>query len=192
MREFDALGFPYCYVITPGHSMGDIQVTSEYVVHAIREVQPAIGQQRYESTFIKALNSGGETFPGIDYTVAWTDYDQVLNPPGKPIGGEPTRIDGATNIRLQDICPGNTADHVAIGSYDPVAYAIMIDALTHPGPADPARIDRAVCAQALPPHVDPVGFPVNYAKVWAEIWTQLTSSPKVDAEPALKAYAQGH
>src|SRR4051794_22219841 len=27
MREFDATGFPYCYVITPDHGMGDIQVT---------------------------------------------------------------------------------------------------------------------------------------------------------------------
>lgn len=249
MREFEALGFPYCYVITPDHSMGDIQVTSEYVVHAIREVhrrsdrkvavighsqggtnprwalrwwpdlrskvsdyiglapsahggdnvslmcdnlscQPAMWQQRYESNFIQAMNSGGETFPGIDYTVAWTDYDQFLTAPGKLIGGEPTRIDGATNIRIQDICPGNTNDHVAIGVYDPVAYAIMIDALTHRGPADPARIDRAVCGQVLPPHVDPVMFPANYAKVWSEIGTQLALSPKVAAEPALKPYAQ--
>jgi triacylglycerol esterase/lipase EstA (alpha/beta hydrolase family) len=250
MRAFEALGFPYCFVVTPDHGMGDIQITSEHVVHAIREVHrrsgrkvdvvghsqggtnprwalrwwpdvrtmiddyiglapsahgganvnfmcddgscpPAIWQQRYQSNLIRAMNSGGETFPGIDYTVVWTDYDQFLNPPDKPIGGTPTKIDGATNIRLQDICPGNTADHVSIGTHDPVTYAVMMDALTHPGPADPARIDRSVCAQALPPHVDPVAFPANYAKVWAEIFEQLSTYPTVTAEPPLKDYARG-
>ena len=249
MREFDAMGYPYCYVITPDHGMGDVQVTSEYVVYAIRQIHersgrkvdvvghsqggmnprwalrwwpelrsmvddyvglapdahgganvdlmcakgscpPSIWQQRYESNLVRAMNSGGETFPGISYTAAWTDYDQFLNPPGKPVGGEPTMIKGATNIRIQDICPGDTADHVAIGVYDPVAFAVIVDALTHPGPADPERIDRSVCTQALPPHVDPVMFPVNYAKVWGEIWVNLTSYPPVNAEPPLKEYAR--
>ena len=251
MREFEALRFPYCYVITPDHGMGDIQVTSEYVVYAIREIHrrsgrkvdvighsqggtnprwalrwwpdvramvddyiglapsahgganvnrmcddddcaPALWQQRYQSQLIRALNSGGETFRGIDYTVVWTDYDEFLNPPGKLVGGEPTRVDGATNIRLQDICPANTADHVSIGVYDPVTYAVIIDALTHPGPADPARLDRGVCSQALPPHVDPVTFPANYAKVWGEIWAQLLTHPGVPAEPPLKDYAKDY
>jgi hypothetical protein len=103
-----------------------------------------------------------------------------------------TTIRGATNIALQDICPANTTEHVALGTHDPITFAIMIDALTHPGPADPARIDRAVCAQALPPHVDPVTFPADYAKVWSEIVTELMLYPKVAQEPALKPYAAGH
>ena len=242
MRAFDALGYPYCYVITPDAGMGDIQVTSEYVVYAIREVHrrsgrkvavvghsqggtnprwalrwwpdlramvgdsiafapsahggqnvnlmcsngcaPALWQQTYMSNFVRAMNSGGETFPGIDYTVAWTHYDQFLNPP------ESTTIAGATNIAVQDICPADTADHISIGSYDPVAYAIMMDALDHPGTADPNRIDRSVCQQAFPPYVDPVTFPAAYAKAWGEIMTRLATYPKISAEPPLKDYAR--
>jgi len=30
---------------------------------------PALWQQTYMSNFVRAMNSGGETFPGIDYTV---------------------------------------------------------------------------------------------------------------------------
>jgi triacylglycerol esterase/lipase EstA (alpha/beta hydrolase family) len=244
MRAFDALGYPYCYVITPDAGMGDIQVTSEHVVYAIREIHrlsgrkvdvvghsqggtnprwalrwwpdlrtmvddyiafapsahggrnvnvmcsggcaPALWQQTYLSNFVRAMNSGGETFPGIDYTVAWTHYDQFLVP------AESTKIEGATNIALQDICPGDPADHVAIGSYDPVAYAIMLDALDHPGPADPARIDRSVCRQALPPFVDPVSFPTDYARLWSEVTTQVATHSRVSEEPPLKDYAKDY
>jgi len=136
------------------------------------------------SNFVRAMNSGGETFPGIDYTVVWTAYDEFLTPP------ESTTIAGATNVKLQDICPGDTSEHVNIGTHDPVTYAIAMDALNHDGPADPARIDRAVCNQAFAPFVNPVTFPADYAKAWGEIWTQIATYPRVKQEPPLKAYAR--
>lgn len=70
-------------------------------------------------------------------------------------------------------------------------YAIAMDALNHDGPADPAGLDRAVCAEAFAPYVDPVTFPAAYAKAWAEIWTQLATYPQVTEEPPLKPYARG-
>jgi hypothetical protein len=65
-----------------------------------------------------------------------------------------------------------------------------MDALNHHGPADPARIDRAVCGQALAPYVDPVTFPADYAKAWGEIMTKIATYPRVDEEPPLKPYAR--
>src|SRR6266576_1360323 len=38
IKAFEALGYPYCYVVTPHAGMDDIQVSSEHVVSAIREV----------------------------------------------------------------------------------------------------------------------------------------------------------
>ena len=37
--------------------------------------------------------------------------------------------DNVVNITLQDVCPDNTANHNAIGTFDPVGYAIVLDAL---------------------------------------------------------------
>src|SRR2546423_3965814 len=45
MKAFEALGYPYCYVVTPDAGMSDIQVTSEHVVHAIREVHRRSGRK---------------------------------------------------------------------------------------------------------------------------------------------------
>ena len=246
IKAFEALGYPYCYVVTPHGGMDDIQVTSEHVVYALREIHrrsgrkvdvighsqggtnprwalrwwpdtramvgdyigiapsahggkavntmcsgpdgcaPGLWQQTYMSHFVRAMNSGGETFPAIDYTVVWTGYDEFLTPP------ESTTIAGATNIKLQDICPNDTSDHVAIGTHDPVTFAVAMDALNHDGPADPARIDPAVCRQALAPYVDPVTFPADYAKAWAEIMNHIATYPHVQQEPSLKAYARGN
>jgi hypothetical protein len=35
-------------------------------------------------------------------------------------------------------------------------------------------------------------FPAHYANIWAEIATQLTTYPKVPAEPPLQEYARAH
>ncbi len=61
-----------------------------------------------------------------------------------------------TNVATQDICPADTYEHLAIGTIDPVAYALAVDALTHPGPADLSRIPQSVCLQAFMPGVNPL------------------------------------
>src|SRR5438445_8154951 len=45
IKAFDALGYPYCYVVTPHAGMDDIQVSSEHVVSAIREVHRRSGRK---------------------------------------------------------------------------------------------------------------------------------------------------
>ncbi|GAB3147205.1 hypothetical protein [Amycolatopsis sp. NPDC004378] len=73
--------------------------------------------------------------------------------------------------------------------YDPVAYALALDALDHPGPAAPGRIDRTVCGKLFMPGVDPLAFATNYAALAAVIAQQLTLAPKsAHGEPALKSY----
>lgn len=72
--------------------------------------------------------------------------------------------------------PDHPGDAVEV--HDPVTYAIAMDALNHDGPADPARIDPAVCTQPFAPYVDPVTFPADYARAWGEIWTQTPPIPR--------------
>lgn len=117
---------------------------------------PGIWQQIYGSQFIQALNSYAETFPGIAYTNVYTHHDEVVTPNSSASQCSSCLQTGGgqiTNVALQDICPLNTSDHIAIGTTDAVAYALGVDALTHPGPADPNRIAQTVCLQPLMPGV---------------------------------------
>jgi triacylglycerol esterase/lipase EstA (alpha/beta hydrolase family) len=151
---------------------------------------PANWQQRSISAFTAALNSGAETFAGISYTAAYTRADEIVVPNVGPTPSSALRTGAGqiANVATQDICPTNTADHFAIGSYDPVGYAIALDALTHPGPAVPARIARTVCGQPFQPGVDPATFATDYATFVGYATNGDGDAAKVPAEPALKPY----
>jgi hypothetical protein len=248
----DAAHIPWCAVTLPRYAMGDIQVSAEYVVAALRRMHadagrrvsvigysqggmigrwalkwwpdtrgmvedlignapsnhgtltarpacsaqcpPADWQQRDDSNFIKALNTGPETYAGIDYTVNFTHTDEVVTPNTDAQTGSSALRTGDGRIRntaLQDICPNDTADHLVIGSYDPVAWALALDALTHDGPADPARIDPGVCAQQFMPGVDPSAFPQNWSRYLATIGQGQQQADQLSAEPPLRCYAGG-
>ena len=122
---------------------------------------PADWQQDSKSQFIAALNSYAETFAGISYTNVYTHADEVVTPADNNDDASAALHTGGgaiTNVATQDICPNDRYEHLGIGTVDPVAYALAIDALTHPGPADPARIDRSVCSQLFMPGVDPLNI----------------------------------
>jgi triacylglycerol esterase/lipase EstA (alpha/beta hydrolase family) len=153
---------------------------------------PAIWQQTPNSDFMAALNSIQETFGGVDYTSAYTRDDEVVVPnQDAETGSSSLRTgDGArANIAAQDICPGHYVEHLGMGSYDAVAYAIAMDALTHPGPADPARVDRAACSQLAQPGVDNSTFATDYANYTAYVARVLATYPHVPEEPPLACYA---
>jgi hypothetical protein len=247
-RAFKVLGWPYCTVTLPFHTMGDIQVAGEYLVYALRTMKhdsgrqvdvlgfsqggmlprwalrfwpgtrslvgdlvglapsnhgtiatagicqsscpPAYWQQATTAHFIEALNSDAETFAGIDYTVIYTQRDQIVVPNSDDSGSSSlhTGAGRVANIAVQDICPNNTADHLALGSYDPVGYALAIDALTHAGTADPARIAAATCDAPFQPGVDPATFAADYAGYLGAVGSAAAESPQTSAEPALKCY----
>jgi pimeloyl-ACP methyl ester carboxylesterase len=106
-------------------------------------------QQRAGSEFLAALNSGLRTFPGIDYTVVTSATDDVVTPTpaasalpvGEPGGG------AVVNVAVQELCPGRPVDHVALGTSDTVALALVVDALQNPGPADVARAGAQGCGR---------------------------------------------
>jgi hypothetical protein len=150
----------------------------------------AFWQQRADSQFTAALNSRAETFAPVDYTSVYTHLDEVVTPNSDESGSSSLHTgDGdIANVALQDVCPANTAEHLAIGTYDPVAYALARDALTHPGPADPSRVDPAVCSQTLMPGVDPATFTNNYVNMGAFVASTVIDSEKLPAEPPLACY----
>jgi hypothetical protein len=162
---------------------------------------PADWQQAYQSNFIRALNSYAETFPGISYTEVYTHTDEVVQPANNNQDASAALHTGGgaiTNIATQDLCPGDVYEHLGIGTVDPVAYALAVDALTHPGPADPARIPKSVCSQLVMPGVNPAnlntvlqlasGLPTLASVIVGPAAAVTAGAPVVRSEPPLECY----
>ena len=232
-------GFPACAVRLPARAMGDVQISSEYVVHAIREMSrlsgrrvsvvghsqgglhpvwalrfwtglrgsvddvialaspfqgtagandlcrdgcsPAVWQQRRGSQFLGALNDG-ELPPGPSYTSLTTLYDEIAYP--QPESG---RLPGARNIVLQDICPERPVDHFGI-VYDNLSWELTLDALTHEGPAEPARLAASVCQTVTLPF-DARTFSTDTALALVNVAVAFATAPPTPEEPRLFCYA---
>jgi triacylglycerol lipase len=96
---------------------------------------PACVQQVAGSSFMKHLNAGDQTPPPVSYTVIETRNDEVVTPYQSeflPTAGTHGRV---TNVLLQDRCPTDSTDHIAITN-DPVAVQYALRALGRPGPLD--------------------------------------------------------
>jgi triacylglycerol lipase len=92
-------------------------------------------QEATGSAFLAKLNAGNEAPPPVDYTVIQTIYDEVVIPYTSAfLQGPAARV---TNVTLQNRCPGDLSDHLAIPT-DPVALQWVENALGRAGPADPA------------------------------------------------------
>ena len=90
-----------------------------------------------------------------------------------------------TNVLIQDVCPNAKSEHLQVGTVDPTAAALALDALDHDGPADPARDQPARLRRDLPAGVDPVTAGPKIAAAIQSLYAG--DSPKV-AEPALRCY----
>ncbi|MFE4050953.1 esterase/lipase family protein [Streptomyces sp. YIM B13518] len=100
---------------------------------------PALADQVAGSGFLTRLNEGGDTVPGVRYTVIATRYDEVVTPyRSQYLTGPNVR-----NVLLQDLCPLDLSEHLAIGLFDRVAFHEVANAL------DPARATPTTCASAF-------------------------------------------
>ncbi|MEV7177422.1 alpha/beta fold hydrolase [Kitasatospora sp. NPDC093679] len=97
-------------------------------------------EQEVGSPFLAALDAGGQTVPGVDYTVIATRFDEVVTPYTNaflPAGPH------VTDLTVQDQCPLDATDHLEIG-YDPIALTDVLNAL------DPAHPRPIPCQVVLP------------------------------------------
>ncbi|MFL5891517.1 MAG: esterase/lipase family protein [Solirubrobacterales bacterium] len=155
-----------------------------------RPCAPSFWQQRTGSNFLTALNSRAETFRRISYSSIYTNTDEVVVPNAGPsassaLHGKRGRI---ANVAIQQVCPNDTSDHLAIGSYDNTAFRLAIDALTHRGPANPSRVNLAPCANPFMPGVDRSTFVSDYTHELSYIGNVISNYPTVPREPRLACY----
>lgn len=100
---------------------------------------PALADQIAYSAFLAKLNAGGDTVPGVSYTVLATKYDEVVTPyRSQFLSGS-----GVRNVLLQDLCPLDLSEHVSIGLFSRIAFHEVANAL------DPARATPTTCASAV-------------------------------------------
>lgn len=103
---------------------------------AIGGSAPALTQQVAGSDLLQRLNAGGDTVPGVEYTVIATRYDQVVTPYRTQFLEGPN----VTNILVQDRCPVDISGHLSIALVDRVTFHETVNAL------DPAHATPATCA----------------------------------------------
>ncbi|HET9592922.1 MAG TPA: alpha/beta fold hydrolase [Solirubrobacterales bacterium] len=100
---------------------------------------PACEEQIIGSSFLAELNSGGDTVPGVEYTVIQTRYDQVVTPYTSAfLSGSNVK-----NILLQSQCVLDLGDHLSM-PYDHIADADVLTAL------DPLHPRHPLCTPILP------------------------------------------
>ncbi|MEU3188478.1 alpha/beta fold hydrolase [Streptomyces sp. NPDC006923] len=105
----------------------------------LNDKAPGLTDQLAGSPFLTRLNAGGDTVPGVRYTVIATRYDQVVTPyRSQFLTGPDVR-----NVLLQDLCPADFSEHVAIGTIDRIAFHEVANAL------DPARATPTTCASVI-------------------------------------------
>src|SRR3954454_2951859 len=100
---------------------------------------PACEEQIVGSQFLAELNSGGDTVPGVEYTVIQTRYDQVVTPYTSAFLSGPN----VRNILLQNQCVLVLGDHLSM-PYDHIADADVLAALNPLHPRHP------LCTPILP------------------------------------------
>ncbi len=100
---------------------------------------PACQEQSAGSAFLTELNAGGETVPGVSYTVIQSRFDEVVTPYTSAfLSGA-----GVTNITLQDQCFLDLGEHLSM-PYDHIADADVLTAL------DPAHPQHPFCTPIAP------------------------------------------
>ena len=120
-----------------------------------------------------------------------TTFDELVLPSavGNNSSSLTTGNGQRTNVAVQQICSGDTSEHMMVGTTDPVAYRLGIDAVDHPGPANPARIARSVCGERYMPGVDPATATGNLAGSFGgAVAASFTPTGMVTVEPPLPGY----
>ncbi|KAA1094540.1 hypothetical protein PGT21_024414 [Puccinia graminis f. sp. tritici] len=160
---------------------------------------PSILQQSMGSTYMTAANSDKDTrsaaYALIPSTIIYTTSDEIVTPQLGDMAS--SRLIGASNIALQEICPLSVnVDHFAIPG-DVGAYGIALGALLKGRPAQTSTVDRSYCIKTASSLGFQVGNSENnlrfgFRSAVGNQRDQMISSQfrtlRVTAEPPLQQY----
>ncbi|WP_340537061.1 esterase/lipase family protein [Nocardioides sp. GXZ039] len=135
------------------------------------------------SEFLRVLNDGDETPGTVSYTSIYSATDPLVVPTTT------AALEGAQNIELQEVCPLRPVTHAGI-LYDAVTFDLVLDALSHDGPADPASVSPAQCLATLAPGVSAADVSRLNAEALTKAFGRIATAERVSAEPPLRDYAR--
>lgn len=94
----------------------------------------SLTQQLTGSRFLKDLNAGSDTVPGVEYVTIATHWDQVVVPYTRSY----LKGYNVANLKIQELCPVDPFNHMNF-TYDPAAFQVVKNFL------DPKRAERLNC-----------------------------------------------
>ncbi len=149
---------------------------------------PAYWQQARGSRFLRALNARPDETPGpTSWTTVRSATDETVRP---TTGRHPTSaLKGATNILIQDVCPGREVSHLGT-ALDSVSFAAADDAMRHVGPARVSRLPADVCAHLYAPGLEDEAT-TNLLRAGDSLAADRgANQPRVRREPRLAPWAR--
>jgi len=158
---------------------------------------PSVIQQAYNSNFVTTIRENGGDSAYVPTTTIYSGfYDEIVEPQqgtGASAYINDARNVGVTNNEAQIVCNGQLAGGFYTHEgmlYNPLAYALAVDALQNPGPGEPSRLNLpSVCSEIVSPGLslaDVLATEGNIPVAGAAI---LLYTPKVLTEPPIMAYA---
>lgn len=156
--------------------------------------EPAtILQQQRNSSFISTLRAHGGDSAYVPTTNIYSSFfDEIVEPQtGTQASGfllDARRV-GASNNEVQALCPGSIAggfySHEGV-LYHPLTFALLRDAMAHPGPGQYARLDRAaLCASYATEGLSVLDVLDTEAAIPQAALNIVLTFPKYFTEPAL-------
>lgn len=155
---------------------------------------PSILQQTYFSQLINKLRQTDGDSAYVPTTTIFSATDEIVQPQiGSGASGyiKDSRGVGVSNNYLQDVCafqPGSGFYLHEGVLYSATAYALVVDALTHDGPADINRVRRS-CAQTLPAGLTQTDLIETEAVIPTILFRAIAFGTKSVQEPPIKDYA---
>ena len=163
------------------------------------ECDPSLIQQTYNSTWITTLRENGGDSAYAPTTSVYSSSDLIIQPQsGTGASGfiSDSRTVGVSNYEIQTVCAhqpgGSSYTHEGV-LFHPLAYALIEDALTHPGPGNTSRLDlQTVCSTYETPGLVLADVLATESVFVVQAYQMLAYEPKVSKEPDIMPYAAGY
>lgn len=158
---------------------------------------PATVQQATKTQLIKTIRSNGGDSGYVPTTSIFSGFfDEVVQPmSGKEASAYllDARNVGVTNYEVQEICPGQPAGTLYTHEgtlYNPLAFALVKDAMMHDGPGQVSRLNlKEVCSTYLAPGLGLDDLLVTENSILLGGFAMFLYQPKPFQEPSIKSYA---